>query len=190
MRTVCHAGRHPWSEETTAVLPGDGRRYCLECTRERAVLALAGRQVYTPQPEEATRPAGEWREHATCAGEPLRLFYGPSVEKPAAREARVAKAKAICGRCPVRTECAEDAVARGEKWGVRGGLTGTELKRERRRRMKRAVARSQVVCSCCGKTGPRGGPGPDGVLITSCRARWVRAGRPETVPPTPVGSAA
>ncbi|MFC7739663.1 WhiB family transcriptional regulator [Nocardiopsis composta] len=116
----------------------------------------------TPRSRKRLRARRGSGGHATCAGEPLRLFYGPSVEKPAAREARVAKAKAICGRCPVRTECAEDAVARGEKWGVRGGLTGTELKRERRRRMKRAVARSQVVCSCCGKTGPRGGPAPTG----------------------------
>lgn len=45
------------------------------------------------------------------------------------------EAKRICGRCPIRAECLEGALARGERFGVWGGLS----ERERRRLTRVAV---------------------------------------------------
>ncbi|PWI16060.1 transcriptional regulator [Streptomyces sp. Act143] len=36
------------------------------------------------------------------------------------------EAKRACGRCPVRTPCLHDALARGEKTGIWGGLDTAE----------------------------------------------------------------
>lgn len=36
------------------------------------------------------------------------------------------RAKAICRRCPLRTQCLDDALARGEEYGVWGGLSARE----------------------------------------------------------------
>lgn len=33
----------------------------------------------------------------------------------------IARAKAICGRCPLRARCLDEAIARSEPWGVWGG---------------------------------------------------------------------
>ncbi|WP_308251386.1 WhiB family transcriptional regulator [Streptomonospora nanhaiensis] len=78
-----------------------------------------------------------WRLDAACDGEDTNLFYAPDREKAARRDAREAKAKTICGYCPVRTQCLDDAVATNDVHGIRGGLTAEELKAERRRRMRR-----------------------------------------------------
>lgn len=36
------------------------------------------------------------------------------------------RAKAICRVCPVRVRCLEGALARGERWGIWGGLDEQE----------------------------------------------------------------
>jgi len=56
----------------------------------------------------------------------------------------IARAKAICAKCPVRQECLDGALARREPWGVWGGqmfLNGKVLafKRKRGRPPKNAV---------------------------------------------------
>ena len=38
------------------------------------------------------------------------------------RPDELARAQAICGDCPVRIECLEQALERGEEWGVWGGV--------------------------------------------------------------------
>lgn len=63
-----------------------------------------------------------WHAEAACRGEDLSVFFpvrGDS-SKPA---------KAICERCPVRTECLEEALADLElDFGVRGGMSARERK--------------------------------------------------------------
>jgi WhiB family redox-sensing transcriptional regulator len=54
-------------------------------------------------------------------------------------------AKALCGACPVRTECLAGALSREEPWGVRGGELLVQgaivaLKRARGRPRKNPVA--------------------------------------------------
>lgn len=60
-----------------------------------------------------------WSEWAACLGSDLNLFFsnGRHVQR---------RAKAICGRCPVRGACLADAIAQGDQFGIRGGLTPQE----------------------------------------------------------------
>jgi transcription factor WhiB len=70
-----------------------------------------------------------------CAGTPLGLWFGPPddglgepVESPADERARVAVAKSLCARCPVRAGCLAEELAWpvSDQHGVRGGLTAVE----------------------------------------------------------------
>ncbi len=59
-------------------------------------------------------------ERRPCAGR-LALFFPPSDQKTALRNAAVEQAKAICATCPAAYACLADALARGEPDGVWGG---------------------------------------------------------------------
>lgn len=85
-------------------------------------------------------PQWGWQDAAACRGEDIGLFFGPDGERQPEREIRERKAKSICARCPVQTECLEYALSRPEKYGVWGGLNEEERASERRRRMRRANA--------------------------------------------------
>ena len=80
-----------------------------------------------------------WQDDAVCRGEDPVLFFGEDGERQAERSIREEKAKAICAQCPVRAACLDGADARGEKFGVFGGLNPEE-RTSRRRRMRRANA--------------------------------------------------
>ena len=86
------------------------------------------------------RPNWAWQDAAACREAELSLFFGPDGERQPEREIRERKAKAVCGECPVRTECLNYALSRPEKYGVWGGLNEEERAAERRRRMRRANA--------------------------------------------------
>lgn len=65
---------------------------------------------------------GTWVEDAACQGLPTRMFFpGPGDRKG------IARAKAICDRCPVTTQCAE--AGRDERDGIWGGMTPRERNR-------------------------------------------------------------
>jgi hypothetical protein len=95
------------------------------------------RPVGRPPRQAPANPGGTtWRHQAACRiGVDPELFF-PVATSGTAYDAQVAKAKAICGRCPVRTSCLEEALLR-IPGGIAGGLT-----EEERRRLNRAVARS------------------------------------------------
>ena len=59
-------------------------------------------------------------ERRPCAGK-LALFFPPSDQKTALRNAAVEQAKATCATCPAAFTCLADALARGEPDGVWGG---------------------------------------------------------------------
>jgi WhiB family transcriptional regulator, redox-sensing transcriptional regulator len=73
----------------------------------------------------------EWRSRSACRAEDPELFF------PAARSLTVfvqlARAKAVCGRCPVAWECLRYALATGQQHGVWGGKSEEERKALRRR---------------------------------------------------------
>lgn len=72
------------------------------------------------------RPA--WQRDALCIEHPEVEFFP---ERGASNSA----AKAVCGACLVRNDCLDDALARGEKHGIWGGLSGRERRQVRRDRM-------------------------------------------------------
>ena len=70
-------------------------------------------------------------DNAECRGLDPELFYAEG-------GAAVAKAKAVCARCPLRMKCLEWAIAR-EEFGVWGGTTARERAAIRRERGVRLV---------------------------------------------------
>ncbi|MFF4258394.1 WhiB family transcriptional regulator [Streptomyces sp. NPDC001663] len=79
-----------------------------------------------------------WRDQAACRYEDPELFFPIGTSGPALLQTE--KAKAVCGRCPVRERCLEWALGHGEILGVWGG-TGETERRALRRRRARAGAR-------------------------------------------------
>ena len=74
----------------------------------------------------------EWRQRAACRDHPTWMFFPSRGDT-----ATTAKAKAICARCPVSTECA--ASFSGERFGVFAGLSAGERRRARDNQQEVAV---------------------------------------------------
>lgn len=72
----------------------------------------------------------EWTERAACRDTDPELFF-PIGSVGLALE-QVDAAKAVCARCPVRTECLDWALRVGEAYGVWGGTTPEERRFLRR----------------------------------------------------------
>jgi WhiB family redox-sensing transcriptional regulator len=71
----------------------------------------------------------EWQRHGLCRADDGSVFFPPNhFEHKSEREAREAKAKAICVGCPVRLQCLEWALATREPHGVWGGRSESERK--------------------------------------------------------------
>ena len=100
------------------------RRRDREATRRRRAIA---RGLPDPGPVPDWRMAekrlrlpagwpvlGAWVRGAACRDEDPELWFSPG-------PADVAKAQAICARCPVRPECSAAAEANAELYGVWGG---------------------------------------------------------------------
>lgn len=81
---------------------------------------------------EFIRPA--WHGEAACRGSNPDVFFGE-------RGLNNGEAKAICRVCPVRKECIDHALERGEKFGVWGGFS--ERERRRMRRVRRSRQRTR-----------------------------------------------
>ncbi len=68
-----------------------------------------------------------WQLRAACRGPESALFFPPTYpERKDERDAREARAKAICQECPVRSECLDYAISIREPHGIWGGLTEAE----------------------------------------------------------------
>jgi len=65
-----------------------------------------------------------WRAAAACRSRDPDLFFPVSVAGPAASQA--ATAKAVCARCPVRSQCLDFALSSRQSYGIWGGLTELE----------------------------------------------------------------
>ncbi|MFE3202147.1 WhiB family transcriptional regulator [Embleya sp. NPDC059237] len=84
----------------------------------------------------------DWRHHARCRNTDVHpeLFF-PDGETSPHHLAQIARAKAICARCPVQLACGNWALARpGCEAGIWGGLTENERRRMKRRGSKRRAA--------------------------------------------------
>jgi WhiB family transcriptional regulator, redox-sensing transcriptional regulator len=70
-----------------------------------------------------------WQQQGLCRAADGSVFFPPShFEHKPEREAREARAKAICAGCPVRLPCLEWALATREPHGVWGGRSEIERK--------------------------------------------------------------
>ena len=74
-------------------------------------------------------PKAPWQEQARCRGVDGDVFFPERGESSR-------PAKRICAECPVRLECLNAALRRGEQYGVWGGMTQRE-----RRRLLRTIRR-------------------------------------------------
>jgi WhiB family redox-sensing transcriptional regulator len=84
------------------------------------------------------RPSGDysWQKSARCADAGPSMMFPHDADFPG-----IARAKAVCERCPVRALCLDEAQTRGERFGIWGGLTPDE-RREARRRERRAARKT------------------------------------------------
>ena len=65
-----------------------------------------------------------WESRAACLHRDPDLFFPIALSGPALRE--IAQAKAICARCPVRSECLQFALTTHQVHGVWGGTSEEE----------------------------------------------------------------
>jgi WhiB family redox-sensing transcriptional regulator len=68
----------------------------------------------------------DWQRMGLCRGRDSTQFFHPDGERGASRGRREASAKAVCRACPVRAECAAQALSSREPYGVWGGFTEAE----------------------------------------------------------------
>lgn len=68
----------------------------------------------------------DWQRRGLCRGRDSAQFFHPDGERGASRGRRENAAKAVCGLCPVRAECAAHALSAHEPYGIWGGLTESE----------------------------------------------------------------
>jgi WhiB family redox-sensing transcriptional regulator len=91
--------------------------------------------------------ADDWRLRAACLPFDSELFFP---DRAAYRNQAVARAKAVCQKCPVREACLRAAMDGREKLGIWGGLTPeerTKLRRRERRVAMNAVAAGERTAS-------------------------------------------
>jgi WhiB family transcriptional regulator, redox-sensing transcriptional regulator len=86
-------------------------------------------RVTAALPQLAVAPTTEWQQEGLCRATDAAVFFPPAhFEHKPEREAREAKAKAICAGCPVRATCLDWALTTREPHGVWGGYSEGERK--------------------------------------------------------------
>ncbi|MFJ4473296.1 WhiB family transcriptional regulator [Streptomyces sp. NPDC089424] len=90
----------------------------------------------------------DWQTRAACSTIDADLFW-PDPDTP---QDRIDAAKQVCASCPVKQACLEDAVRRGERNAICGGLTGAERRQlvnldgsGRKRQLGKTSARQLAV---------------------------------------------
>lgn len=81
---------------------------------------MTGPQIYAP-----SRP-GEWMERGACRKADDTLFFHPDGETGGAKEQRISAAKDVCAGCTVLAQCRDYALAKGEPFGIWGGMSEDE----------------------------------------------------------------
>ena len=84
------------------------------------------------------QPDDDWTLDAACRGADIEQFYS-------CEEADIQAAVEVCGRCAVRQQCLDFAMANQESFGVWGGVTEAARRRifRRERRQRTAARRAQ-----------------------------------------------
>lgn len=108
----------------------------------------------------------DWRHRAACRNLDPEIFF-PTAEAGPVRAREVARAKAVCARCPVAAECLTWALESGQGYGVWGGMTEDE-----RRALARHAARPREHSA---DPAPRPRPDPEPLVGRTRRGARVRA---------------
>jgi len=90
-----------------------------------------------------------WRDDAACKDMDTNLFFsaGPNGRDGAAYPPTT---RAACARCPVATECLDDAFATHDRWGLRAGLAPKQRQKLRAVEVATGVARYRSLrCAGC-----------------------------------------
>ncbi|MEV2239477.1 WhiB family transcriptional regulator [Micromonospora sp. NPDC049891] len=80
----------------------------------------------------------QWRNQAVCRDYDPETWFPVGTSGPAL--AQTEAAKAVCRRCPVRTECLNWALESGQRHGVAGGMTEQEREALIRRGIRQVTA--------------------------------------------------
>lgn len=89
----------------------------------------------TDEPPRIPREVPDWHSAGLCRQFPALNFSDPGAQdafdKPSAetRKLHTAACRLVCSACPLRLACATDALRRGERWGVWGGLDYEDRKK-------------------------------------------------------------
>jgi WhiB family redox-sensing transcriptional regulator len=96
----------------------------------------------------------EWRHLAYCRGEEPELFFPVGTTGPALDQ--LSRAKSVCHRCPVASECLAWALDTGQRAGVWGGLSEEE-RLELRQQVTRQTTTIVLITvpAAAGPTEPR-----------------------------------
>jgi WhiB family redox-sensing transcriptional regulator len=78
---------------------------------------------------------GDWRVESACKDTDPDLFFPVGTTGPAIEQ--IEAAKAVCGICPVQSQCLEFALATNQDSGVWGGTSEDERRRLRRQWLAR-----------------------------------------------------
>lgn len=73
----------------------------------------------------------EWLQYGVCT-----VPGAPSMFPSDGDRHGIELAKSVCAVCPVAAECLVTALARGEQWGIWGGMTTNERKSFRRKQLR------------------------------------------------------
>lgn len=98
--------------------------------------------IKSPRSGSALFPAAstwQWQDDSACRDSDLDLFFGTDPNS-------IAEAKRVCASCPleIRKTCLDYAITTPERYGVWGGFSADERKKERLRRMRGYPARYDI----------------------------------------------
>ncbi|MEZ7005610.1 WhiB family transcriptional regulator [Streptomyces sp. AD55] len=98
--------------------------------------------TYTRRPTMPAAPAPNWA-NAACLNEDPDLFFPAGTLATA--HIQIEKARQVCRRCPLTTQCLTWALDVGEHAGVWGGLCEEERRKLLRRRGQRHVSYERCI---------------------------------------------
>ncbi len=101
-------------------------------------------------PVTSVRPttwnAEDWRELGSCRQLDTTMFF--PIGQTGEAEIKIARAKSVCGLCPVRQQCLEFAITTNQEYGVWGGHSEEERRVVRRQwRARQRAAQKATVAS-------------------------------------------
>lgn len=103
-----------------------------------------------PHSEVLILISGNWRSAAACRSAEPDLFFPISASGKALEQ--VAEAKAICARCPVRSQCLAFSLRTRQPHGIWGGMT------EEERAFIRQQGAADLATASAGRRGERTQP--------------------------------